>query len=1105
MLLFLLTCFIAMPGKMLGQSANAIFRNITSSEGLPNTSVSDITQDSFGYIWIATWQGVFRYDGKDFDRISHQDCRNIEADDKGGVWISFTGGGNLGYYSAYTDSIKYYHVQKSTYSPPVSIDSLGTVWSISDGKIIRLDTKRDSFILDSPPIADYVGYLAARGNGELIFGTRIEQSEDVLIGLRDSKGQYTFQDFPVDLNSPLPGSSFSETYPIFGMVPYKKSGILLVNEYGWAFQDQPGDEWIFNKPLNGEIIKAFRAVFLDKEDNLWLSQEDALSKIDIQSGSVTIYPADPNNPKSILPYPQVATGGRIFQDRQGVIWITRYGSGISRMNSINSDFGLVRDDQGKVVMDVLSSVEMEDGSYYIGSRDEDQGLYYFSPDGKLLKRYGTDSPDAPAGRSVSNKLSHYFVWSLTTTPDGSVWAGTGWPRKGQGGLNRIRPGQSEIVRFKRDSNNMNSLSDDWVWQLLVDGSDRLWIAVRDSGWCWMNPEDEIIHRLTQQKDIELPAPDIVSGGFINLSGNLVFEFHGKFFEVNHQTLKIKSLASEINSENSIYLILQDKNGKYWFINQTGFGFLNEQASAIEYSFDMSSSSFPDVEINTLNIDDEGMVWLATNNGLIRFNPETENYAHFGYKRGLQSNFFRSHTNYKGPSGKIYLAGTGGMNIIDPEKIAINPYPPEMVFTGLKLDNREITPGERSALRQPIQVADLVTVEPNTNIISIDFAAIHFAGDNDNRYMYKLDGFDQDWRDGAYIGNASYTNLSSGHYTLLIKGSNRDGVWSDGSTSINIHILPPWFKTWWAYVIYAILFILLIVLLDRYQRKRVIAREREKARQKELEQAEEIRKAYQELKTTQQQLIHNEKMASLGELTAGIAHEIQNPLNFVNNFSEVSSDLIEELKEELQEGDTEEVAAIANDLLQNLEKISHHGNRASNIVKSMLEHSRVGSGEKQPTDLKLLADEYLRLAYHGLRARDNSFNAEFSLEADQDLPLVMAVPQDIGRVLLNLINNAFYTVSEKAKQEDADYKPTVVVGVHQHDNIVEISVKDNGNGIPDSVKEKIFQPFFTTKPTGQGTGLGLSLSYDIVTNGHGGTLSLETQIGKGSQFIIRLNL
>ncbi|MCF8403698.1 MAG: hypothetical protein K9H58_07125 [Bacteroidales bacterium] len=264
----------------------------------------------------------------------------------------------------------------------------------------------------------------------------------------------------------------------------------------------------------------------------------------------------------------------------------------------------------------------------------------------------------------------------------------------------------------------------------------------------------------------------------------------------------------------------------------------------------------------------------------------------------------------------------------------------------------------------------------------------------------------------------------------------------------------------------------------------------------------VEKALSDLKATQSQLVHAEKMASLGELTAGIAHEIQNPLNFVNNFSEVSTDLIEELKEELQNGDTEEVKAIATDLLQNLEKITHHGKRASNIVKSMLEHSRAGSDEKQSTDINALADEYLRLAYHGLRAKDKSFNADFKIESDKILPKVNVVAQDIGRVLLNLINNGFFAVSEKAQQSGADYKPELIVTTKKMGDKIEISVKDNGNGIPDKVKEKIFQPFFTTKPTGQGTGLGLSMSYDII-KAHGGEIKVNSQAGEGTEFMIIL--
>lgn len=272
----------------------------------------------------------------------------------------------------------------------------------------------------------------------------------------------------------------------------------------------------------------------------------------------------------------------------------------------------------------------------------------------------------------------------------------------------------------------------------------------------------------------------------------------------------------------------------------------------------------------------------------------------------------------------------------------------------------------------------------------------------------------------------------------------------------------------------------------------------------------LSKSLEELQAAQAQLVQAEKMASLGELTAGIAHEIQNPLNFVNNFSEVSKELLEEMLEELKNGDSEEVNAIANDVIQNLEKILHHGQRADGIVKGMLQHSRKNTGEKEAIDINVLVDEYLRLAYHGLRAKDKSFNANLETNYDDTIGKLNVVPQDIGRVVLNLITNAFYACTERSqsdvkhKQENAEkgYQPTVNVMTKKENNDIKIRVSDNGNGIPDHIMDKIFQPFFTTKPTGQGTGLGLSLSYDIV-KAHGGTLEVQSETGKGTRFTITL--
>ena len=302
------------------------------------------------------------------------------------------------------------------------------------------------------------------------------------------------------------------------------------------------------------------------------------------------------------------------------------------------------------------------------------------------------------------------------------------------------------------------------------------------------------------------------------------------------------------------------------------------------------------------------------------------------------------------------------------------------------------------------------------------------------------------------------------------------------------------------MVIVILVAILLIVSNRRRQKAYLLLKQQKL---ETEfQKGKVELTLEELKSTQNQLIQSEKMASLGELAAGIAHEIQNPLNFVNNFSEVNSELILELEQEAEKGNIDEVKLIAKDIKENEQKISHHGKRADSIVKGMLQHSRSSTGKKEPADINALADEYLRLSYHGLRAKDKDFNSSMQTDFDQGISQINIISQDIGRVLLNLYNNAFYAVAEKEKKRPVGYEPMVSVRTKKISNKVEIRVKDNGNGIPQKVIEKIFQPFFTTKPTGQGTGLGLSLSYDIVKV-HGGEISVDTIEGEYTEFIIKL--
>ena len=386
----------------------------------------------------------------------------------------------------------------------------------------------------------------------------------------------------------------------------------------------------------------------------------------------------------------------------------------------------------------------------------------------------------------------------------------------------------------------------------------------------------------------------------------------------------------------------------------------------------------------------------------------------------------------------------------------------------------------------------------------------YAGDY--QYQYILDGVDEKWSPVTdFPISENYNNISPGHYTFRVSVKKGNGNWSAPS-EFHFRIRPPWWFSWWAELIYFIIFIGLLRLWVRYRSLRLL-NENAWLEQKVAERTEALSQSLENLRQTQGQLIQAEKMASLGELTAGIAHEIQNPLNFVNNFSEVNTELLEDVNKSLDEGNTAEAKDILKDIEMNMGKITFHGKRADAIVKGMLLHSRANSGQKILTDVNMLADEYLRLSYHGLRARDKSFNAQFVMDFDEKTGELMLVQQDIGRVLLNLFNNAFYSVTEKKKQlEKANasgdtvkesYEPMVSVSTKRKKDSVEIRIRDNGQGISKKVIDKIYQPFFTTKPAGQGTGLGLSLSYDIITKEHNGKIDVITRENEYTEFIVEL--
>lgn len=544
-------------------------------------------------------------------------------------------------------------------------------------------------------------------------------------------------------------------------------------------------------------------------------------------------------------------------------------------------------------------------------------------------------------------------------------------------------------------------------------------------------------------------------------------------------------------------------GKVYTSGIDGFYFFNSSTNEFERDPVLSFSD----EVANINLDTYGLGVSETGNVYLDFKGEKRlavRQDDGSFKlQAYPFNLITASTVASGftePSGVIWMGTDDGLLRLDPNKEYKTDHPLPLYFT-------EVSSGESLFPIQENAAESGVEIPFKGNFIRFRFVAPFFVKESQIQYQTYLEGLDEDWSEWSGNVSREFSNLPYGTYTFRVKASNTFGTISN-ELAYTFVILPPWYATWWAYLLYFFAFGLIVYGVVKFQTERVLAREKAKTQEKELAQAKEIEKAYKDLKATQAQLIQSEKMASLGELTAGIAHEIQNPLNFVNNFADLNQELIDELEEEIEKGNLDEVKELAASIKANEAKIKQHGRRADLIVKGMLQHSRANSGEKSEINLNSLAEEFLKLSYHGLRAKDKSFNADFKLDLDPNLPKVNVVEQDVGRVVLNLINNAFYAVNNrKQSNEMPDYKPTValhsrLIQLGDHPTGVELCIEDNGGGIPKAIKDKIFQPFFTTKPTGEGTGLGLSLSYDII-KAHGGDLRVKSIEGEGTEMIIFL--
>jgi signal transduction histidine kinase/streptogramin lyase len=880
-----------------------------------------------------------------------------------------------------------------------------------------------------------VVYVTAQNKDGILFQavSRLRQQQ-FFIHYDFANKTFSFYDYNFNLpGNPLPPGP----YPYWSLED--RTGLLWLGTrpglYKQAPKKQQMDLFRFRAGVpNGLPSDSIQYLFEDSKKRLWIGTANGLSLYQAVHDNFEVFRNNPSNSSSISNN-NIKT---VQEDADGKIWV-------GTQNGLNQ----FQETTGSFKRFFFSPKEINDCTFIFSDKQQrlwlsikNKGVFVLDKNtGSIVKSF---VPDDKNSASLSSKRIDVFYQDSRR----NIWLGDRGDN--EFGLYRLNEGEDGFTHYLPVSGDSTSISSNEISFVAEDGKKRLWIGT----------------------DVGLNLYD---------------------YDQNIFTVFRTNMLSSTN------FFTTDKKGQPWFATYSSGGLVSVNVEkGIITAFDESKGLLQNdlyFGPNGRIVQDEfGRFWLPTQRGLSVFDPETKSFVSYFEKDGFQP-YNRKYVIIKTSNGDIWVGSTNGLNRIVPANLLNKDTTvPSIVITQMSINDSLYSKPDGVIFEQSVAYTNAIELEYWQKDLSFDFVALHYLRSEDNQYSWKLENYDKNWSAPSKERRASYTNLTPGKYVFRVKASNADGVWNEEGIFLTITILPPWWLTWWAYTIYVLLFLGALRIFSLWRERR-LRQEKEQLQNKVEERTSELKKSLESLKSTQNQLIHSEKMASLGELTAGIAHEIQNPLNFVNNFSELSTELIDEMNEELEKGELDEAKSIASDIKQNLEKINHHGKRADNIVKGMLAHSRKSSGEKIPTDINALADEYLRLSYHGIRAKDKSFNASFKTEFDADLPKVSVIPQDIGRVLLNLINNAFQACT-------ITKNPTVTVSTARVPGGIKITVSDNGPGIPEEIKDKIFQPFFTTKPAGQGTGLGLSLSYDIV-KAHGGELKVESNAGAGTGFIVLL--
>lgn len=1160
--------------RVQGQTNTLRFNHITADDGLSNNAVYAVIQDAEGYMWFGTENGLNRYDGQQIRIYKHEpdNPRSLDnnwvtflyLDSTGALWVCTSGGG-LNRYDFETDSFDRFLNVEGDAKIDVTVvwrifeDPRGTIWISTNLGIFTLD--RETGAVEK---FDFRTEIEGGDENQEVRYAFVDSASNLWIGT-SANGLIAFdgqtQDRTLYQSDPIAAYSLSHNYVSHVLEDHR--GTLWISTRGGLNKYNPqidGFDKFYHNPYDAGSLSGseIMCLFEDSRNDLWICTYDGgLNRLDREKGGFVSFKNDPAKSESLSNDKVHA----LYEDHSGILWIaTERGINYVDLNAGYFDH---------IKHDPTSEKTLSDNSVRSVYTDPlDSNTLWVGTEVGGLNRINLTTGEAEhflpeAGNP--NALNHAYVSSLLIDRAGNVWAGTRrginrfdrtrgtfthvmnnlpnpldmrirvlyeapsepgilWVASGGGGLVRYDPQRGKIDRYRHKAGDEYSISGGWVASIFEDSKERLWVGT--------------------------------SGGGLSLFDRATETFTRYQFDASNP----ESLAGkEVNA------IAETTNGNLWLATENGLVRFKVDQEKF-YTFSERNSELPSSDVQALRTDQHGRLWLSTLAGISRFDPQSETFENFDVELGLQGRAFSPRVSHKDDEGFLYFGGPNGLNRFNPDQIRGNPVPPKLTFVDFSLFDERVTPGDDSPLKKHITRAEKISLKHYQNDLSFDYAALHYSSPDKNRYMVKLENYDRDWRAISNQGKVTYTSVNPGAYTFKVKASNGSGVWTEGFKAIDVIVARPWWQRAWAFGIYTIMLVGLLFAADRYQRARLLKKERAAAslreaelraeaaelksqasesqaralvaenerKEVELQKAAQLKEAYDalqdsmhQLRQTQRQLVHAEKLASLGELTAGIAHEIKNPLNFVVNFAALSKNMIAELKDvlwsssvEIEKEAHEDVEDILVMLVENAERINQHGLRADAIVRNMMDHARSASSEKIKIELAKLLNQSIDLAFRGFYAKDaDSDETNDRIQAtakeldtiniirdfDESLGHVVMMPQDFTRVIINILDNAFYALQEKLEAAGpGEFEPRVVVAAERKSDHISITITDNGTGMDEATREKVFEPFFTTKPTGAGnTGLGLSLSYDIITEAHQGSIEVDSVNGEQTSFRISM--